>query len=347
MFENKDNRTELSELGEFGLIDLIKKNVVLENKTSLKGIGDDAAVIDSEGKRTIVSTDMLVEGVHFDLSYVPLKHLGYKAVAVNLSDIYAMNAEPKQITVSIALSNRFSAEAVEELYVGILLACKNYKVDLVGGDTTTSRSGLVISVTAIGVANDNEIAYRDGAKATNLLVVSGDLGGAYMGLQILEREKQIFIESPQVQTELEGNDYILERQLKPEPRADVYKMLADLKIKPTAMIDISDGLASEIFHLCTQSGLGIELYEEKIPIDPQTFERAMEFGIDPTVAALSGGEDYELLFAIDIADYEKVKNNPLVTVIGHFTPKDNGYYLVAKDGSKHELKAQGWNALKK
>ena len=306
MFENKDNRTELSELGEFGLIDLIKKNVVLENKTSLKGIGDDAAVIDSEGKRTVVSTDMLVEGVHFDLSYVPLKHLGYK-----------------------------------------LLACKNYKVDLVGGDTTTSRSGLVISVTAIGVANDNEIAYRDGAKATNLLVVSGDLGGAYMGLQILEREKQIFIESPQVQPELEGNDYILERQLKPEPRADVYKMLADLKIKPTAMIDISDGLASEIFHLCTQSGLGIELYEEKIPIDPQTFERAMEFGIDPTVAALSGGEDYELLFAIDIADYEKVKNNPLVTVIGHFTPKDNGYYLVAKDGSKHELKAQGWNALKK
>ncbi len=345
MFENKDNRTELSELGEFGLIDLIKKNVTIQNQSSLKGIGDDAAVIDSEGKRTVISTDMLMEGIHFDLSYVPLKHLGYKAVAVNLSDIYAMNAEPKQITVSIAISNRFSLEAVEELYSGIFLACKNYKVDLVGGDTTSSKSGLALSITAIGVANDNDLVYRNGAKESNLLVVSGDLGGAYMGLQILEREKQIFVESPKVQPELDGNDYILERQLKPEPRADVYQMLRDLNIKPTAMIDISDGLASEIFHLCSQSGLGIELFEEKIPIDPQTFERAMEFGIDPTVAALSGGEDYELLFAINMADYDKIKNNPLVTVIGHFTPKNNGYYLVAKDGSKHELKAQGWNAF--
>jgi len=345
MFENKDNRTELSELGEFGLIDLIKKNVTIQNNSSLKGIGDDAAVIDCENKRTVVSTDMLVEGVHFDLSYVPLKHLGYKAVAVNLSDIYAMNAEPKQITVSIAISNRFSLEAVEELYSGILLACKNYKVDLVGGDTTSSRSGLILSITAIGVAGENELVYRDGAKENNLLVVSGDLGGAYMGLQILEREKSVFLESPLAQPELEGNDYILERQLKPEPRADVYRLLKELKLKPTAMIDISDGLASEIFHLCSQSNLGIELFEDKIPIDPQTFERAMEFGIDPTVAALSGGEDYELLFSIDMADYDKVKNNPLLTVIGHFTHKSNGYNLIAKNGSKHELKAQGWNAF--
>ncbi|MFM7023953.1 MAG: thiamine-phosphate kinase [Flavobacteriales bacterium] len=346
MFENKDNRTELSELGEFGLIDHIKNNVTIQNTSTLKGIGDDAAVLDSGNKKTVVSTDMLVEGVHFDLSYVPLRHLGYKAVAVNLSDIYAMNAEPKQITVSVALSNRFSLEAVEELYSGILLACKNYNVDLVGGDTTSSASGLVISITAIGYADEKNIVYRNGAKENQLLVVSGDLGGAYMGLQVLEREKAVFVESPQAQPDLEGNDYILERQLKPEPRADIFRMFTDMKLVPTAMIDISDGLASEILHLCTQSGVGIELYENKIPLDPQTVERAMEFGIDPTVCALSGGEDYELLFAIDLADYDKVKNNPMVTVIGHFTAKSNGYHLIAKDGSRHELKAQGWNAFK-
>jgi len=345
MFENKENRTELSELGEFGLIDHIKQSVIIEHKSTIKGIGDDAAVLDCEGKKIVVSTDMLVEGVHFDLSYVPLRHLGYKAVSVNLSDIYAMNAEPKQITVSVALSNRFSLEAVEELYSGILLACKNYNVDLVGGDTSSSTSGLVISITAIGYAEEKNIVYRNTAKEHQLLVVSGDLGGAYMGLQVLEREKAVFIESPKAQPDLEGNDYILERQLKPEPRADIFRMFKDMNLVPTAMIDVSDGLASEILHLCKQSEVGIEIYEDKIPLDPQTIDRAMEFGIDPTVAALNGGEDYELLFAVDLADYDKVKNNPLVTVIGHFTGKGSACNLIAKDGSAHELKAQGWNAF--
>ncbi|MFL5751831.1 MAG: thiamine-phosphate kinase, partial [Bacteroidia bacterium] len=282
MLEN-NGRMELSELGEFGLIKHLTQFVELKNESTVKGIGDDAAVLDYKEKQVLVSTDMLVEGIHFDLSYVPLKHLGYKAVTVNLSDIYAMNGTPKQITVSIAVSNRFSTEALEDLYNGITLACTKYGIDLVGGDTTSSLSGLIISVTAIGEAEKEKIVYRDGAKEKDLLCVSGDLGGAYMGLQILEREKSVFKENPKIQPDLEGHDYILERQLKPEARHDIPTLLRTLEVKPTSMIDISDGLASEILHLCTQSGTGCNLYEEKIPIDPQTFETARSFGLDPTM----------------------------------------------------------------
>lgn len=345
-FDNT-SRTELSELGEFGLIKHLTQYIELNNASSLKGVGDDAAVIDNEGLQTVVSTDMLVEGVHFDLTYVPLKHLGYKSVVVNLSDIYAMNAEPRQIVVSVAISNRFSLEAIEELYAGMLLACKKYKVDLVGGDTTSSRSGLVLSITVIGAAKKEDLVYRDGAKETNLLCVSGDLGAAYMGLQILEREKSIFKENPNLQPDLEGKDYILERQLKPEARKDIIELFKSLDIRPTSMIDVSDGLSSEILHLCSQSKVGVELYEDKLPIDPLTFETAREFNLDPTVCALSGGEDYELLFTIDIGDYEKVKNSMDVTVIGHITNASKGCLMVAKAGTVHELKAQGWNALLK
>jgi thiamine-monophosphate kinase len=346
-FDNT-SRTELSELGEFGLITHLTRYIEHEQPSSVKGVGDDAAVIASqEGMQTVVSTDMLVEGVHFDLTYVPLKHLGYKSVVVNLSDIYAMNAEPRQIVVSLALSSRFSLEAIEELYAGILLACKKYKVDLVGGDTTTSRSGLVISITALGVAKPEELVYRNGAREGNLLCVSGDLGGAYMGLQILEREKSVFRENPNLQPDLEGKDYILERQLKPEARRDIRELFRSLDLKPTAMIDISDGLSSEILHLCNQSDLGVELYEEKIPIDPMTFETARDFNLDPTVCALSGGEDYELLFTIGSSDYDKIKHSMDITVIGHMTNKSKGCLMVAKAGTVHELTAQGWNPLKK
>src|ERR1043166_5996275 len=268
-FDNK-NTTELSQLGEFGLIKHLTSQIELKNSSSIRGVGDDAAIIDNDGLRTVVTTDMLVEGVHFDLTYVPLKHLGYKSVVVNLSDVYAMNAEPKQITVSIALSSRFTLEAIEELYAGMFLACEKYGVDIVGGDTTSSLSGLIISITAIGAAKDESLVYRNGAKEGNLLCVSGDLGGAYMGLQILEREKSVFKENPKLHPDLAGKDYILERQLKPEARKDIVELLRGLNIKPTSMIDISDGLSSEILHLCSQSDVGVELYEEKIPIDPQT-----------------------------------------------------------------------------
>jgi thiamine-monophosphate kinase len=290
---------------------------------------------------------MLVEGIHFDLTYVPLKHLGYKSVVVNLSDIYAMNAEPRQIVVSIAISNRFRLEALEELYAGMLLACRKYNVDLVGGDTTSSRSGLIVSITAIGAAKKEELVYRSGAKESNLLCVSGDLGGAYMGLQVLEREKSVFKENPKLQPDLEGKDYILERQLKPEARKDVIEILKNLGIQPTSMIDISDGLSSEILHLCTSSNVGVELYEEKIPIDPLTFDTAREFNLDPTLCALSGGEDYELLFTVDIGDYEKIKNSMDISIIGHITNASKGRLMVAKAGTVHELSAQGWNALLK
>ncbi|HRH12578.1 MAG TPA: thiamine-phosphate kinase [Bacteroidia bacterium] len=345
-FENK-SRTEISQLGEFGLIEHLTKNIQLHHSSTVKGVGDDAAVLDHNGYQTVITTDLLVEGVHFDLTYVPLKHLGFKSIVVNLSDVYAMNAEPKQVTVSFALSNRFSLEAVEELYAGMLLACEKYKVDLVGGDTTSSTGGLMISITAIGTAKKEELVYRNGAVEKNLLCVSGDLGGAYMGLQILEREKSVFTENPGIQPDLSGKDYILERQLKPEARRDIVALLKQLEIKPTSMIDISDGLSSEILHLCAQSDVGIELYEEKIPIDPQTFETAREFNLDPTLCALSGGEDYELLFTIDMKEYDKIKNLPDFTVIGHITNKEKGRLMVAKDGSVHELKAQGWNALLK
>jgi thiamine-monophosphate kinase len=339
--------TELSELGEFGLIKHLTQYIELNNASTLKGVGDDAAVIDNAGLQTVVTTDMLVEGIHFDLTYVPMKHLGYKSVVVNLSDIYAMNAEPRQIVVSIALSNRFSLEAIEELYAGMLLACKKYNVDLVGGDTTSSLSGLVINITAIGAAKKEDLVYRDGAKEGNLLCVSGDLGGAYMGLQILEREKAVFKENPKLQPDLEGKDYILEKQLKPEARKDVVELLKSLGIRPTSMIDISDGLSSEILHICTQSKVGVELYEEKLPIDPLTFDTAREFNLDPTLCVLSGGEDYELLFTVDIGDYEKIKHSMDISIIGHMTNESKGYLMVAKAGTVHELKAQGWNAILK
>jgi thiamine-monophosphate kinase len=345
-FDNT-SRTELSELGEFGLIKHLTQYIEINNESTVKGVGDDAAVIDNSNLQTVVTTDMLVEGVHFDLTYVPLKHLGYKSVVVNLSDIYAMNAQPKQIVVSIAISSRFSLEALEELYAGMLLACKKYNVDLVGGDTTTSLSGLVVNITAIGSAKKEDLVYRDGAKESNLLCVSGDLGGAYMGLQILEREKSVFKENPKLQPDLEGKDYILERQLKPEARKDIIEVLKGLNIKPTSMIDISDGLSSEILHLCTQSKVGVELYEEKIPIDPLTFDTAREFNLDPTLCVLSGGEDYELLFTVDIGDYDKIKHSMDITIIGHITNAAKGYLMVAKAGTVHELKAQGWNALLK
>jgi thiamine-monophosphate kinase len=346
MLENT-GRTELSSLGEFGLIKHLTQFIEIKNESTTKGIGDDAAVIDYKGKKTVISTDMLVEGVHFDLAYVPLKHLGYKAVSVNVSDIYAMNAIPRQITVSIAMSNRFSVEAMEEFYAGMMLACHKHKVDIVGGDTTTNKSGLVISITAIGEADENELVYRDGAKEGDLLCVTGDLGAAYVGLQLLEREKQIFMESPGVQPDLEGNDYILERQLKPEARKDIPVLLKQLEVKPTSMIDISDGLASEILHLCTQSTTGCNLYEEKIPIDPSTYNMARAFNLDPTVCALSGGEDYELLFTIDQSDFPKIKANPDITVIGHMTASKDGVNLITKGGTSHPLTAQGWDSLLK
>ncbi|MGZ4118352.1 MAG: thiamine-phosphate kinase [Bacteroidia bacterium] len=346
MLENTD-RTELSSLGEFGLIKHLTQFIKIKNESTIKGIGDDAAVIDYKGKQTLISTDMLVEGVHFDLAYVPLKHLGFKSVSVNLSDIYAMNGSPKQITISLAISNRFSVEAMEELYAGFMMACAKHDVDIIGGDTTTSKSGLVISITAIGEANSDDIVFRNGAKDGNLLCVTGDLGAAYVGLQLLEREKQIFLESPGVQPDLEGNDYILERQLKPEARKDIPILLKKLEVKPTAMIDISDGLASEILHITSQSNVGCNLYEEKIPIDPSTYNMAREFNMDPTICALNGGEDYELLFTIDASDFPKIKANPDITVIGHITAEKDGVNLITKGGTSVTLTAQGWDSLLK
>lgn len=346
MLENT-GRTELSSLGEFGLIKHLTQFIEIKNESTIKGIGDDAAVIDYKNKQTVVSTDMLVEGVHFDLAYMPLKHLGFKSVSVNLSDIYAMNATPKQITISLAISNRFSVEALEELYAGFMMACKKHNVDIIGGDTTTSKSGLVISITAIGEAESSDIVYRNTAKEGDLLCVTGDLGAAYVGLQLLEREKKIFMESPGVQPDLEGNDYILERQLKPEARKDIPVLLKKLEVKPTAMIDISDGLASEILHITTQSDLGCNLFEEKIPIDPSTYNMAREFNLDPTMCALSGGEDYELLFTIDQADFPKVKANPDITVIGHLTNSKEGVNLISKAGTSIPLTAQGWDSFLK
>lgn len=346
MLENT-SRTELSSLGEFGLIKHLTQFIETKNESTIKGVGDDAAVLNYKDKQVVVSTDMLVEGVHFDLAYVPLKHLGFKSVSVNLSDIYAMNAKPKQITVSFALSNRFSVEAMEELYAGMLMACEKHQVDIVGGDTTTSKSGLIISITAIGEADAAELVYRNGAKEGDLLCVTGDLGAAYLGLQLLEREKQIFIESPGVQPDLGGNDYILERQLKPEARKDIPPLLKLLEVKPTSMIDISDGLASEILHITTQSAVGCNLYEEKIPIDPATYNTARDFNMDPTVCALSGGEDYELLFTINVADFSKIKANPDITVIGHITHVKDGVNLITKGGTSHPLTAQGWDPLLK
>jgi thiamine-monophosphate kinase len=346
MFDNSE-RTELQELGEFGLISHLTKHLKLTNQSSSKGVGDDAAVLDFSSKKTLISTDLLLEGIHFDLAYTPLKHLGYKAIQVNLSDIYAMNGTASQVTVSIGLSSKFPLEAVEELYSGMILACEKYNVDIVGGDTSSSKQGLVISVTSIGYADEKDICYRSGAQENDLICVSGDLGAAYIGLQLLEREKQVYLENPEIQPDLEGKDYIVERQLKPEARKDVIKLLHELKVKPTAMIDVSDGLASDILHICAQSEKGCTIYEEKIPIDPMTYDTAREFHLDPTVCALSGGEDYELLFTVKQADYEKIKNHPDISVIGHITEQSSGKNMVSKSGVVHELKAQGWNAFKK
>ncbi|QNL51109.1 thiamine-phosphate kinase [Olivibacter sp. SDN3] len=344
MFDNKEN-TSLDKLGEFGLIDLITKSVEIKEPSTVKGIGDDAAVINHTDKRVLVSTDLLLEGIHFDLRYVPLKHLGYKAVQVNLSDIYAMNGIATQITFSIGLSSKFPLEAVEEIYAGAILACKKYHVDLIGGDTSASKQGLVISVTSLGHALAEDITYRNGAQEGDLICVSGDLGGAYVGLQLLEREKQIFLENPNIQPDLEGKDYIVERQLKPEARLDIVKLLQDIAVRPTAMIDISDGLASDILHICKQSNKGCKLYEDKIPIDQMTYDTAREFGLDPTVCALNGGEDYELLFTIKQADYDKIKGDVDITVIGHITAESEGHHLITKAGNMHQIKAQGWNAF--
>jgi len=340
-------RTELERLGEFGLIHYLTKNIKHIQPSTLTGVGDDAAVLEfTESKKCVVTTDMLVEGVHFDLSYVPLKHLGYKSVMVNVSDLVAMNAMPRQITVSIALSNRFSLEAIDELYQGIYLACERCGIDVVGGDTTSSTSGLIISVTAIGEALLEDIVHRNGAKENDLIVVSGDLGAAYVGLQLLEREKEVYLSSnKKVQPDLEGHDYIIERQLKPEARIDIIELLKKLEVLPTAMIDVSDGLSSELLHICKSSGGGCNLYEEKIPLDPTTYNTARDFNLDPTVCALNGGEDYELLFTIDLKDFDKIKGNPNFTVIGHIAEQAQGCNLITKSGALYPLTAQGWNAL--
>jgi thiamine-monophosphate kinase len=341
------SRTELSELGEFGLIDLLTKDISLVNSSSVHGVGDDAAVVDNKGKLTLVSTDLLVEGVHFDLSYTPLKHLGYKAAVVNISDIAAMNGTAKQLLVGLSVSNRFPVEALEELYSGIRQACKVYNVDLVGGDTTSSVRGLFLSITVIGEAEPGDVVYRHTARDHDLICVSGDLGGAYMGLLLLEREKAVFQGDPDMQPDIEGNDYILERQLKPEPRTDIISLLKEAHIKPTAMIDISDGLGSDLLHICNDSKLGCRIYEDTIPLDATTINMAGVFNISPITAALNGGEDYELLFTIDQLDYEKVKAIPGITIIGHMTELSEGAGLVANDGALVEITAQGWNALRK
>ncbi|MBL4706313.1 MAG: thiamine-phosphate kinase [Flavobacteriales bacterium] len=339
-------RTELKDLGEFKLIKHLTDQLKIKNSSTILGVGDDAAILDYGDREIVVSTDMLIEGVHFDMVFNPLKHLGYKAVVVNLSDIYAMNAQPRQITVSLALSSKFSVEAVEEIYAGMILAGDIYGVDIVGGDTTSSNSGLIISITALGEIKKSKAVLRSGAKETDLLVVSGDLGGAYMGLQLLNREKEVWKANPKMQPDLDGYDYILERQLKPEARKDIVKLLAELNVTPTSMIDVSDGLSSGIKHICDQSKVGVELYEDKIPIDPTTYQLAIEFNLDPTLCALSGGEDYELLFTISIKDFDKIKGNPSLTVIGHMTAESSGMNMVTKGGTSVALQAQGWDGMK-
>lgn len=345
MLQQPVNRTELEKLGEFGLIDHLTSGFQIQNKSSKQGIGDDAAVLNFGDRDVLVSTDMLAEGIHFDLTYMPLKHLGYKAAVVNFSDIYAMNGIPEQLTIALACSNRFPVEALDQLYEGIEMACKNYGVDLVGGDTTSSLSGLVLSLTAVGSVEKDKAVKRNGASISDLLVVSGDLGAAYVGLQLLEREKSVFIDHPDAQPDLEGNDYILERQLKPEARRDVVELLAEIGVTPTSMIDVSDGLSSEILHLCKSSNVGCALYEDKIPIDATTYNMAREFELDPTVCALSGGEDYELLFTVKQDDFEKIKGSMLLSIIGHMTDADEGAVLIDKSGGVHPLSAQGWNSF--
>ncbi len=345
MLEDKNkNSTKLDDIGEFSLIDTLTKHLKIRHKSTIKSIGDDAAVLDYKSKKIVVSTDFLIEGIHFDLSYMPLKHLGYKAVMVNLSDIYAMNANAKHITVSVAISNRFSLEAIEELYSGIELAAKKYDLDIIGGDTTSSVTGLTISITALGEATLSDIVYRDGAKANDLIVVTGDLGSAFMGLKVLEREKEVFKVNPKNQPDLDQYTYLVERQLKPEARKDIIRLLSDLKVKPTSMIDISDGLSSELLHICNKSKVGCDLYENKIPMDPQLISTCEEFNINSTTITLNGGEDYELLMTISQKDYPKIKANPNLTVIGYVKEEKAGCNLILRDESSVELKARGWDA---
>ncbi len=341
MFENKE-RTTVDQLGEFGLINHLISAIKLETDQTLVPAGDDAAIIATKGKDLVVSTDMLVENVHFDVMYTPLKHLGYKAAVVNFSDICAMNAIPSQLTMSMAFSSKYTLEAIEELYSGILLACKKYKVDLVGGDTCTIPQGLVLTGTAMGFGDNNNTTKRAGAKPGDLLCVTGDLGGAYMGLQLLEREKRVFLDNNEMKPDLGSHDYIVGRQLKPEARIDVIEILKNLEIQPTSMIDISDGLSSEVFHLSEASKVDFSIYEDKLPIDQDTFDMAVEFGIDPTTAALNGGEDYELLFTVDQQEYEKLKAHLDITIIGYAKEAGMKNELISKQGNTYELKAQGW-----
>ncbi len=340
-----ENRTEIASLGEFGLIEHLTKNFEILNASTVLGVGDDAAVIDHFGKQTVISTDMLVEGIHFDLMYTPMRHLGYKSIVVNLSDIYAMNATPTQVTVNIAFSNRFSVEALDEFYEGVFAACQKYQVDLIGGDTTTSNKGFVISVTAIGEVAPGKIVKRSGAKTGDLLCVSGYLGGAFLGLTILEREKKIYLESPEIQPDLEEQQYIVGRMLKPEARKDIVAFFETAGIMPTSMMDISDGLSSEVLHICKQSVIGCRLYEDKIPVHDEAKQFAYKLELDPTACALSGGEDYELLFTIDQADHDKIVLNEEISVIGYMTPIEEGIHIITKGGNSHKLTAQGWNAF--
>jgi thiamine-monophosphate kinase len=341
-----EERTEISDLGEFGLIDRLTKNVEIQNATTILPAGDDAAILDHFGKQVVVTKDLLIEGVHFDLMYTPLKHLGYKTVVVNVSDIYAMNGTPGQILIGLGVSNRISVEALDEFYEGVMAACEYYGVDLVGGDTTTSNKGFIISCTAIGEVSPDMFVKRSGAKKGDLLCVSGDLGGAFLGLTLLEREKRIYMESPKVQPDLEGEKYIIGRILKPEARKDIIAFFEEKEIRPTSMIDISDGLSSEILHICTQSQVGCVLYEEKIPIAEESRNAAFKFKLDPTACALSGGEDYELLFTIPQDDFEKIRENASISVVGYITDEDAGRHIITKGGNKHPITAQGWNAFK-
>lgn len=340
-------RTEISAYGEFGLIKHLTEKFKPENPSTLKGVGDDAAVLSYENKKVLVTTDLLLEGIHFDLVYVPIMHLGYKAAVVNFSDIYAMNGTPKQITVSIGVSKRFSVEDLEQLYAGIQLACEKYGVDLVGGDTSASLTGLAISITCIGEADEDKIVYRNGAKSTDLICVTGDLGSAYMGLQLLEREKVVFSANEEAQPDFEERDYILKRQLKPEARKDIIELLRNNGIVPTAMMDISDGLSSELMHICSQSKVGCRIYEDKIPINYQAVVMAEELNMSIVTAALNGGEDYELLFTVSLEDYDKIVTLEGISIVGHTTKPELGLQLVGREGEEIELRAQGWNSLSK
>ncbi|MDP3394662.1 thiamine-phosphate kinase [Sediminibacterium sp.] len=340
-----EQRTEIADLGEFGLIEHLTKNAEIQNASTILGVGDDAAVIDHFGKQTVVTTDLLLEGIHFDLMYTPLKHLGYKAVVVNLSDIYAMNAIPTQITMSIGISNRFSVEALNEFYEGVYFACEKYGVDLIGGDTSSSLKGFVISVTAIGEVAPDQFVKRSTARKGDLICVSGDVGGAYLGLTLMEREKKIYQENPNIQPDLEDESYIVGKLLKPEARKDIIEFFASNQIVPTAMMDVSDGISSEVLHICKQSNLGARVYEEKLPIADASRKAAFKFGLDPTVCALNGGEDYELIFTIAQEDHDKIVLNEEISVIGYITDLEEGVKLLTKGGNQYDLKAQGWNAF--